>query len=79
LISIILEPCAKRRRKEEAHKLFGGELIVYDRHNRCLLVAGDYELALSEIQQPSRGSPKKHSSWENAAEVQVEVSINFAL
>lgn len=34
---------------EETTRLFGAELIVYDRHSRCLLIDGDYELAMKEI------------------------------
>ncbi|KAF4523289.1 hypothetical protein B566_EDAN009412 [Ephemera danica] len=71
------EPCAKRRRREETSKLYSGDLVVYDRHNRCLLLSGDYELSLMEVQQPVRGSPKKHSSWENATDVQIEGSNPF--
>jgi polycomb protein SUZ12 len=53
------EPQSKRRRvsdvsataivTEETTRLFGAELIVYDRHSRCLLIDGDYELAMKEI------------------------------
>lgn len=53
------EPHSKRRRvsdvsatavgTEEKTRLFGAELIVYDRHSRCLLIDGDYELAMKEI------------------------------
>ncbi|KAG8231689.1 hypothetical protein J437_LFUL007464, partial [Ladona fulva] len=38
-------------------RLYGAELVVYDRHNRCLLTDGDYELALqvSQIYTPPQG------------------------
>lgn len=58
---------------EENARLCGAELIVYDRHSRCLLVDGDYELAMKEItiadiQRTSPGgsdrSPRKaNPSW----------------
>ncbi|XP_046404195.1 polycomb protein suz12-A isoform X2 [Ischnura elegans] len=31
-------------------RLYGAELVVYDRHNRCLLIDGDYELGLQASQ-----------------------------
>ncbi|XP_057370743.1 polycomb protein SUZ12-like [Daphnia carinata] len=56
------EPQPKRRRlsdaslttgmMEETTRLFGAELVVYDRHSRCLLIDGDYELAMKEITSP---------------------------
>jgi polycomb protein SUZ12 len=57
----------------EETKLFGSELIVYDKHNRCLLTDGDYELVLQEVQANVKGSPKKLSSWETIGEIK-EVS-----
>jgi len=53
----------------EETKLFGSELIVYDKHNRCLLTDGDYELVLQEVQANVKGSPKKLSSWETIGEI----------
>lgn len=44
-------------------------MIVYDKHNRCLLIDGDYELCLQEVQANVRSSPKKHSSWESVPEI----------
>lgn len=53
------EPQPKRRRlsdvtgsavgTDEASRLYGAELVVYDRHSRCLLIDGDYELVMKEI------------------------------
>lgn len=75
------EPQTKRRRlselastAEEAVRLYGAELVVYDRHSRCLLVDGDYELAMKEIGtcETNRASPvggtekspfKANASW----------------
>jgi polycomb protein SUZ12 len=62
----------------EGTKLFGSELIVYDKHNRCLLTDGDYELVLQEVQANVKGSPKKLSSWEAIGEIK-EVSVVFCL
>jgi polycomb protein SUZ12 len=58
----------------EDAKLFGSELIVYDKHNRCLLTDGDYELVLQEVQANVKGSPKKLSSWETIGEIK-EVGV----
>ena len=52
------EPQPKRRRMsdvasasttEDSTRLYGSELVVYDRHSRCLLVDGDYEVMMKEI------------------------------
>lgn len=48
----------------EGVKRYGSELIVYDKHNRCLLSDGEYELQLQEVQSSTRSSPKKQSFWE---------------
>ncbi|KAJ9575928.1 hypothetical protein L9F63_007240, partial [Diploptera punctata] len=73
------EPAQKRRKSSgplknpmEETKLFGSELIVYDKHNRCLLTDGDYELVLQEVQANVKGSPKKLSSWETIGEIKEE-------
>lgn len=68
------EPPSKRRksissnasniRAFEDSKVYGSELVIYDKHNRCLLTDGDYEVMLQEIPLASKTSPKKHSSWE---------------
>ncbi|CAD6239449.1 GSCOCG00008693001-RA-CDS [Cotesia congregata] len=70
------EPAQKRRKSSpgsykcgEQVKLYGSELIVYDKHNRCLLTDGDYELSLQEVQTNVRSSPKKHSSWESIVDI----------
>lgn len=71
------EPAVKRRKStnnngaviralSDETKFFCSELTVYDKHNRCLLTDGDYELGLSEITCPTaRGSPRKYCSWES--------------
>lgn len=58
-LSVNNEPLPKRRRlselssqtatSDEAVRLYGAELVVSDRHSRCLLVDGDYELVMQEI------------------------------
>ncbi|XP_066603808.1 polycomb protein suz12-B [Prorops nasuta] len=71
------EPAQKRRKSStgsiksvgEDVKLYGSELVVYDKHNRCLLTDGDYELGLHEVQTNIRSSPKKHSSWETISDI----------
>lgn len=57
------EPFSKRRRLSELSssvsgtnsaegvRLLDAELVVYDRHSRCLLIDGDYELVLQESNQ----------------------------
>lgn len=61
------EPPKKTRKNgkilTEEIKVYGAELIVYDKHNRCLLTNGEYELVLQEI-ITSKGSPRKLCSWE---------------
>ena len=76
-----LEPSSKRRKirngichdnVENGIKVLGRELVVYDKHSRCLLTEGEYELVLSEI-SPELSSPesqnnpntKKYASWEH--------------
>ncbi|KAK7867008.1 hypothetical protein R5R35_006872 [Gryllus longicercus] len=70
------EPAQKRRKSSgpqkgqvDEVKLYGSELVVYDKHNRCLLTDGDYDLVLQEVQTTIRGSPKKHSSWETIGDI----------
>jgi len=71
-----VEPSIKRRKirsgisnEGDSNKLLGRELVVYDKHSRCLLTEGEYELVLSEISESHelqcRNSPKKNASWEN--------------
>ncbi|EZA48190.1 polycomb protein suz12-B isoform X1 [Ooceraea biroi] len=71
------EPAQKRRKSSTGSmkvggdevKQYGSELTVYDKHNRCLLTDGEYELGLQEVQTNIRASPKKHSSWETVADI----------
>lgn len=68
------EPVLKKRKTNgnilfEESKLYGSELIIYDKHNRCLLSNGDYEVVLQEVANQTKNSPKKHSSWESVSEL----------
>ncbi|XP_058458793.1 polycomb protein suz12-B isoform X2 [Malaya genurostris] len=63
------EPAAKRQKISGTTKLFGTELIIFDKYGRCLLKEGDYELTVQEIlpqqqQLQKYNSPKKNSTWE---------------
>lgn len=64
------EPSAKRQKMSGGStKLFGTELIIYDKYGRCLLKEGEYELTVQEIlphqqQLQKYNSPKKNSTWE---------------
>ncbi|XP_059089799.1 polycomb protein suz12-B-like [Tigriopus californicus] len=65
-----LEPSCKRRKllrgSTDSGKILYSELVVYDKHSRCLLTEGEYEVILSETDSASENiSPKKNnSSWE---------------
>ncbi|XP_064602892.1 polycomb protein suz12-like isoform X2 [Liolophura sinensis] len=62
------EPQTKRRRNgrtspfEEDVLLFGSELVIYDRHKRCQLTDGEYEMALRDL--GTKALPKKQATWE---------------
>uniref|UniRef100_A0A1Q3G0J2 Uncharacterized protein n=1 Tax=Culex tarsalis TaxID=7177 RepID=A0A1Q3G0J2_CULTA len=63
------EPSAKRQKISGTTKLFGTELVIYDKYGRCLLKEGDYELTVHEIlphqqQMQKYNSPKKNATWE---------------
>lgn len=75
-VYIVTEPAQKRRKSStgsikssEEVKQYGSELVVYDKHNRCQLTDGEYELSLQEVQTSIRSSPKKHSSWETVPDI----------
>ncbi|XP_076272438.1 polycomb protein Su(z)12 isoform X1 [Rhynchophorus ferrugineus] len=61
------EPAAKKRKScnENNVKTYGAELTIYDKHNRCYLSDGDYDVVLHDVSTVSKNSPKKHSNWEN--------------
>ncbi|CAI9716567.1 Hypothetical predicted protein [Octopus vulgaris] len=63
------EPPHKRRKNgkmspfEEDVVLYGSELAIYDKHKRCQMTDGDYELSLQDL--GSKISPKKNAAnWE---------------
>ncbi|XP_034249349.1 polycomb protein suz12-A isoform X2 [Thrips palmi] len=61
-----VEPVTKRRRTSTSRdeiKLFGTDLVIYDKQKQCLLGDGDYELLMDELVQP-RNLPRKFPSWE---------------
>ena len=69
-----LEPASKRRKirgNGESPAAFEGkllsrELVVYDKHSKCLLTEGEYELVLSEVDAQGNSIRKNpSSSWEN--------------
>ena len=39
------EPATKKRKTQEEREVTA-ELVVYDKHSRCLLTEGEYELVL---------------------------------
>lgn len=62
------EPASKKRKSissTDSSKIYASELVVYDKHNRCLLTDADYELTLQEVNGNTKNSPKKHSTWES--------------
>lgn len=66
------EPSAKKRKTkaedgdEGERRSVSAELVVYDKHSRCLLTEGEYELVLGEtdVKTGNKISPKKNASWE---------------
>lgn len=72
------EPPTKRqkngRSSMEEEKVFGAELMIFNKHQTCLLTNGDYELLLQEVMM-SKNSCKK-SSWETLDDSE-KVAIGF--
>ncbi|KAK3928736.1 Polycomb protein suz12 [Frankliniella fusca] len=65
------EPLPKRRRTSSSRdeiKLFGTDLVIYDKQKQCLLGDGDYELLMDEIIHP-RNSSRKIPSWEQIGDI----------
>ncbi|XP_026274785.1 polycomb protein suz12-A isoform X1 [Frankliniella occidentalis] len=65
------EPLPKRRRTSSSRdeiKLFGTDLVVYDKQKHCLLGDGDYELLMDELVHP-RNLPRKFPSWEQIGDI----------
>lgn len=72
------EPIAKRRKSilnadkfydMQDSKFYVSELTVYDKHNRCVLTDGDYDVYLQEVTAPIKTSPKKYSNWESVSDL----------
>ncbi|KAG5896349.1 hypothetical protein JTB14_005827 [Gonioctena quinquepunctata] len=63
------EPALKKRKSngitDSNTKLYGAELTVYDKHNRCYLSDGDYDIVVHDFSGNPKSILKKHSSWEN--------------
>ena len=57
------EPATKKRKTQEEREVTA-ELVVYDKHSRCLLTEGEYELVLGESEGTKISPNKKNSSWE---------------
>lgn len=61
----IAEPVIKSQ--DQTSRCFETELVIFDKHNRCSLSDGEYELTLQECTNPAQPkiySPKKHPTWE---------------
>lgn len=85
IIHPVLEPVTKRLKSStdlnstpdsKWTKLYGSELIVYDKHNRCLLTNGEYDLVLHDATPGGRSatiarSPHKAlmAQWETIPSV----------
>lgn len=49
--------------------VYGGELIIYDKHRRCMLTEGDYEVALQDLD--NKVQSKKQATWETVMDGKV--------
>ena len=59
------EPAPKKRKTgDEGVREVTAEMVVYDKHSRCLLTEGEYELVLGEAEGSKISPNKKNSSWE---------------
>ncbi|CAH1115739.1 unnamed protein product [Psylliodes chrysocephalus] len=66
------EPAAKKRKPNGTNdnsKLYGAELTVYDKHNRCYLSDGDYDIVVQDFTLNPKNTLKKHASWENVTDI----------
>jgi len=68
-----LEPASKRRKGrwdggaesiETGGRIVSAELVIFDKHSKCLLTEGEYELVMSDTDGKSKISPKKNDCWE---------------
>ncbi|KAJ3663017.1 hypothetical protein Zmor_007328 [Zophobas morio] len=77
------EPALKKRKSNGTtdmmnEKIYGAELTVYDKYNRCYLADGDYDVILQDFTSLTKSSPKKPSSWENGKDI-IETCGNINL
>lgn len=92
-IYVLSEPLTKRLKSSvdlnstpsdnKWSKLYGSELIVYDKHNRCLLTNGEYDLVLHDATPGGRSatiarSPHKAlmAQWETIPNVSIAYRVN---
>lgn len=54
----------KRKLSCDEDKVFGTDLVIYDKQNRCLLTDGEYDFFLEEI-QPGTKIAHTLSTWED--------------
>lgn len=52
---------------DEEQAVYGTELVIYDRHQRCQLTDGDYEIAMESVDMIS----KKQATWETVVDDKV--------
>ncbi len=50
---------------------YGAELVVYDKHRRCLLTEGEYELVLQDL--TAKKTSKKLATWETIMDGKVHI------
>jgi hypothetical protein len=74
LLFYILEPTAKRRRREDSTQVYAAELLLFDKNNHCNLVAGDYELSLKMLETAVKTLNGKINTWDKAVEVPIEMN-----
>lgn len=73
------EPPHKRRKNgktfshDEDSLHYGAELVIYDKHRRCLLTDGDYEVALQDL--GSQPLPKGQAAWETVMDGKVKLLL----
>lgn len=61
------------KRVKTSSTLYGSELVIFDKHGKCLLTDGDYILALEDnIQTTKNMSQKKVANWETIPDVALD-------
>lgn len=63
------EPDSKKRKPLESVTHYKAELIIYDKHQRCLLTDGEYQVVLQEYSLPTTSSSFRYQNkvacWES--------------